>query len=166
MQANRILLAGEARRMEAPCGTALYPGYLISLNSSGAVIPHAVEGGAAEKAFAIEDALQGRIVSTQYAVATGTPGTPGYVGADPVQFIIGTAGTEVNAMLAATYAYTVGEQLISTGDGTLMPATSASSGGLVKQVVAVVLALPGTISTGIDLSGTGAVATLHPVRLL
>ena len=166
MIANRILLAGEARRMEAPCGTALYPGYLISLNSSGNVIPHASEGGRAEKAFAIEDALQGRIVSTAYAVASGTPGLASYVGPDKVQFIIGVSGTEVNAKLKAGYAYTVGQSLISSGDGTLMPLASASSAGQVLQEIAIVLALPGTVATGLDLSGTGAVDTLHPVRLI
>ena len=164
MIANRIHLVGEYRHMEAPCVTALYPGMLLQLNSAG-VAPHTTAGGFAERAFALEDVLQGNITSTQYGVGSGTYGVAGYIGPDMVQYALEMPGSEVNAMLAAGYAYTVGEKLISAGDGTLKPASASDSAVVLDQAVAIILPLPGTTGTGLDLSATGAVATLHPVRV-
>ena len=168
MTANRIWLSGEGVLKEAACGTALYPGHLVMLNSSGNVIPHNTEAGYAERAFALEDALQGNIVTTAYAVATGSTGASSWMGPDRVQYAILSPGAVVNAKLKAGYVYTVGGQVVSAGDGTLEPVASLSTTTVtVKQVIGILLApLGSTSTTAIDLSATGAVATLSPIRVL
>jgi hypothetical protein len=168
MKANRILLTGDHRLMEGLCYTAIKPGMLIKLNSSGQLIPHNSASGAAERAFALEDALQGNTVDTAYVVTSGTAGLADYVPADMVQYALVAPGAEVNALLGGGYAYTVGEKLVSGGDGTLVPATTTNSATAPgeEHIIAIVLPLPGTASTGLDISDSSGDDQLHPVRIL
>lgn len=145
--ANRIHSKGSYVYDEAVAGEAsIYPGMLLELNSDGEVIMHDTEGGRAEKAFAIEDALQGNTVDDAYAAD------------DVVAYIIPVQGAEVNALLKAGYDYAIGDELISAADGTLKQATEISSGETVDDVVAVV-------TEAVDLTGSGAVDTLASVRV-
>jgi len=169
MIANRIMLAGEYRQMEGKCGASLiYPGMLIVGDGAGNKVPHATEGGFAERAFALEDALQGNTTATpynpvNYANGVSSVGAP----ADPVQYALAAPGSEVNALLAPGYVYALDTRLISDGAGHLMPAASISSADILYQVIAICLRPIGSTSnTAIDLSASGAVATLNPVRVL
>ena len=68
MIANTITLSGSFRQKLKKCGASLvYPGMLIKPeNTTEGAIPHPTAGAVAERAFAIEDALQGNSVATPY----------------------------------------------------------------------------------------------------
>lgn len=146
MAANRIVLIGCGRQEEAVAVGILSPGHLIKLDSAGKVLKHATEGGYSERAFAVEDALQGKTKSDAYAVG------------DVVTYHLAAPGDEVQAVLKAGVSYAIGDDLISAGDGTLKKLSAAASGVTVKQVVAVV-------KEALNLSASGAVATLGVVRV-
>jgi hypothetical protein len=145
--ANRIHLIGEARQEEARAAGTITPGMLVLRGSAGTLVAHSAEAGYAERAFAIEDALQGRPISTNY--------TSGEL----VLYNLELPGNVVNALLKAGNNYLVGDQLVSAGDGTLIVLAQISSGVTVKQVI-------GVVETALDLSASGAVNTRTPVRIL
>ena len=138
---QKIVCKGEFEHVEHPASAALSPGHLVELLSTGKVRKHATAGGFAETAFAEEDALQGRTVDTAYAAD------------EPVMIAIAQRGAIVRARLAPGVAYTKGMRLISAGDGTLTQVDASE-----KQVIAV-------CTEALDLSASGAVATLSPVRV-
>lgn len=149
MSDNAIHLAGDYRHEEALASGSVKPGYLLEITSATAdtVKAHATEGGYSERAFAKEDALQGNTKSTTYATTTR------------VMYNLELPGNEVQAFLKAGENVTKGEQLISAGDGTLIAKGSATSAGVVMQVIAIAM-------EALDLSGSGDVDTLMPVRVL
>ena len=148
MAKRRIHSKGEYRQEEAYASGTITPGMLIELDSSGYVKAHATEGGYGERAFAVEDALQGKTVSDNYT--TTNP--------DLVTYILPTKGACVNALLKAGYNYTIGTELISAGDGTLIPNGQESSGVTVKEIIA-------EVTEASDLSASGASNTLSEVRI-
>ena len=145
---NRIHLKGSYRHEEAIAGAAgIYPGMLVMLNSSGEVVVHATAGGWAEKAFAEEDALQGHTIDTVYEDDS------------VVSYVLPEQGGEVNVMLKEGYDYSIGTQLVSAGDGTLMPYDDMESDGTVLEVLAV-------CTEALDLTVSGAEDIVSPVRVL
>ena len=104
---TRIQLIGEGRQEEGRAAAVIKPGMLIAQNSAGALIPHGVAGGPAERAFALEDPLQGNGIDDDYAI--GDLVTYGVQGQSDVVF----------AFLAAGEHCTPNEFLTSNGDGTL-----------------------------------------------
>jgi len=139
---NKIHQRGQYQAAEllADTGT-IYPGMLLEATTTG-VKAQSTSVGFFERMFALEDALQGNTVATVYTVST------------PVQIAIEVSGNIVLALCKAGYAYTVGEQVFPYGDGTLRPTT-----GTPKQLV-------GTVLVATDLSASGAVDTLVPIRLV
>jgi len=137
---SRIHSKGDYRYEEHVADAALSPGHLLEINSDNEVLKHNSADTVAECLFAMEDALQGRLVSTAYAAAEVVP------------CILPAKGSVVNARLYAGTSYTVGAMLESNGDGTLATGTT--------YPIAVVE------DSACDLSGSGAVDTLHPVRIL
>ncbi len=138
---SKIYSKGEYRTEEYDAGEAgIYPGMLLEINSSNAVIKHNSPSTVAEALFAIEDALQGKVVADVY-----TSGAK-------CACIIAQKGAVVNALLHAGTNYTIGTILESHGDGTLAAGST--------YPVAVVE------DSACDLSASGAVDTLHPVRIL
>ena len=109
---KRIHLLGEGRHEEAVAAGAITPGMLINQNSAGAVVVHPTAGGWAEKAFALEDALQGKTIADAYASG------------DRVSFVLGKSGDVVYAWLSGGEGATPDEFLTSNGDGTLKVASS------------------------------------------
>jgi hypothetical protein len=147
MAKRRIHSKGDYQQDEKVAAGTITPGMLIEMVSGAATVQaHATEGGNAERAFAVEDALQGNTVSDNYAAAA------------LVTYILPVPGSCVNALLKAGYAYTVGMALISAADGTLKPEAEATSGVTVKQII-------GECTEACDLSGSGAVNTLSEIRL-
>lgn len=146
---NTIQLNGEFRHEEGIASGTVSPGMLLERTSATThtVKAHATEGGYAERAFAVEDALQGNTVDDDYADG------------DLVSYHLAVPGAEVQALIKAGSVVSVGEQLISGGDGTLIPNGDESSGTTVKQIIAVA-------TEAIDLSDSGDVDTLSPVRVL
>lgn len=106
---NQILLTEMGGfHEEYPAAAALKPGHLIELTSATKVQKHSTSGGAAQKMFAKEDALQGKTIDDAYA-------------ADDVVFgYIAQPGDRLQARVAANAAaITEGDWLASAGDGTL-----------------------------------------------
>ncbi len=92
---------------EYEAGDIIIPGQLVQVVSDGTVQPHGTAGGVAEKAFALEDELQGKGIDDAYAIG------------DRVQVMYARPGDEVHAFLKEGGSITVGEFLESAGDGSL-----------------------------------------------
>jgi hypothetical protein len=97
---------------------------LLENDSNNQVKPHATEGGRAERLCAMEDALQGKIVSQLYASA------------DIVTCGLPAVGTVMNMLIKDGETITIGEELVSGGDGTLKAADNLASSGLLLPVIA------------------------------
>ncbi len=118
---------GDFRREEAIGSGALVPGYLVEkfVSGDGAVRAHSVEGGRGLVMVAIEDALQGKTLMDAYADG------------DKVQYNIQRPGTRFLGVLKVGETVLIGDELISAGDGTLIKASSASSGTTIQKVMAI-----------------------------
>jgi pantothenate kinase type III len=148
MAKRRIHAKGDFQQEEALAGGTITPGMLIELNSAGAVIAHNSEGAIAERAFAIEDALQGKTVSDNYSSGA------------LVTYILPTKGACVNALLKDAYNYAIGDLLVSAGDGKLKPVSGLTSAALLKDTIAV-------CTEALDLTATSTLTdTLSEVRIL
>jgi len=142
---NRIHLRGPyAQFEEALASGTVKPGHLLELTDASAdtVKAHATAGGFSERAFALEDALQGNDVDDDYSAA------------DRVQYVLAQPGDIVFAWIVAGEDISKGDQLISSGDGTLKETTGTPS-----QIIAVAL-------EDLDLSASGAVNTRLACRVL
>lgn len=114
---NRIHSKGPYRHEEYKANSALiYPGFLLSVDSNGEVIPHATEGGVAEALFAMEDALQGKTVTTIYSDDS------------IVTCILPNKGSEIVAVIEAGQAIGIGDKLMSRGNGKLVEYRDLDSG--------------------------------------
>jgi hypothetical protein len=160
---NKVFLAGTFRAISLPAAATIFPAMLIEAVAGG-VQPHSTAGGFAEKMVAVEDALQGGTIQGYWGL--GQPagnGPTGYTvagllgfGPDMVQINIMQSGNLVNMILLAGYNYTVGLKLISDGAGHLKPTTGSPS-----QIIATI-----PFGYGVNLSASGAVNTINPVRFL
>lgn len=107
---------GEPLPKEGKAAAAITPGQLIKYDSTaGQVIRHATAGGSAAKMFAIEDSLQGKQISDDYAQNSR------------VQFVHAGPGDEINAILATSQTIAVGDYLESAGNGNLRKASGEES---------------------------------------
>ena len=107
---------------ERPCGsTAITPGMLVELEAGGTVKPHASADADVEKAFALEDELQGRGIATNY--------TEG----DPVQIWFANAGEVVYGIMDSGVTPAVGSFVQSNGDGKLKAAADGTTIGVVLE---------------------------------
>ena len=97
---------------------------LVELNSSGTLDPHSTEGGRAERMIALEDGLQGGTVDIDYEDG------------DIVSVAIAAQHSEFNMIITGGETITIGEELISAGDGKLMARDNSSSGVTVQETVA------------------------------
>lgn len=138
---KRIHLLGQGRHEELTAGGAITPGHLLAMNAAGDVIVHGVAGGPAEKAFALEDALQGETIADAYADD------------DIVTVVLAQPGDVVYAWLAAGESVDPSDFLTSNGDGTL------KAGATTDHRVAA------PIET-VDNSASGAVDVRIKVRVL
>lgn len=149
MAFKTIHLLGEARTEEDIAGGALTPGHLVEkYNDSGdaKLRVHQTQGGFAERAVAVEDALQGREIDTAYAAD------------ERVTYKLFATGSVAYLYLKAGQNVALGDKLISNGDGTLIANGQEATGVSVEQIV-------GQAEEALDLSATGAVDTRLPVRL-
>jgi len=109
---KRIHLLGSGRHEEAKGASIIKPGMLLAQDAVGSVILHSGAAGPAEKAFALEDALQGRTIETSYAVG------------ERVSFVLASSGDVVYAWLSGGEKVNPSSFLNSNGDGTLQAGTS------------------------------------------
>ncbi len=105
--AKTIILKGMGIRNERVANAAITPGHLVETMSTGYVRVHATAGGHGQKAFAVEDDLQGNTISTAYATS------------GRVQYEVMQRGAVVNALIADGSTVVIGSPLESAGDGTL-----------------------------------------------
>lgn len=110
---KRIHLLGSGRHEEGVAAATITPGMLISRTSAGKVTPHAVSGGAAERNYALEDALQGKTITHDYAAD------------DLVAFVSASPGDVIYALLADGENAANGAKLTSNADGTLQVAAGS-----------------------------------------
>ena len=91
------------------------------------MVVHATAGGSCQKLFALEDELQGKIV------------TDAYSSGDIVQFHVAQRGDEVQAILKASENVAIGDALESAGDGTLQKYVANTADIYVNNIVAYAL---------------------------
>lgn len=123
MAYRRIHSKGAYRYEEANAGGTVTPGMLVELNPAGAYIAHAEEGGRCERAFAQEDALQGKAVGDNYASGS------------LMGVILPSVGSEVVALIKTGEAGAIDDEVVSAGDGTLRRWGVGGSGVTEWQVV-------------------------------
>lgn len=99
---NTIWLKGDYVAKEREANAAITPGDLVELMSTGLVRPHAIKGGPAQRAFALENDLIGKGIDDAYSAG------------DVVRYAVFRAGAEVYARVAE--AVTIGDYLESNGD--------------------------------------------------
>lgn len=102
-------------RLEKVAAAAITPGHLVELTSAGKVQKHSSAAGNVLPMFAMEDYLQGKLISEDYAAAA------------PVQVAIPQRGDVIQARLADGESVVIGDQVESAGDGTLQKHVADSS---------------------------------------
>lgn len=147
MAVKKIHVLGSGRYDEIVAAGAITPGHLVEQDSDNAVVVHNSEGARHERLFAIEDALQGNTIDDAYAST------------DLVALVFANVGDFVRAWLKAGETATIGEELMSAGDGTLMCVDNITSGVTLQHIV-------GIAQEALDLSASGAVATRITVRIV
>lgn len=122
---------------EYTAAAAITPGMLVELTSDGEVQAHSSAAGAAEKMFATEDQFQGKTIADAYAAD------------DLVQCWFPQRGDVVYALLANGEDASIGDKLVSDGNGALAVVGSGED-----NVIAVALeAVDMSGSSGVDPSG-------------
>lgn len=136
-----LLIASDSRHEEYIAAVPVLPGELLIRNAANNVSPHSVEGGIAERMYALEDALQGRTIDDAYAAG------------ELVAVGVCNPGDKILARLDAGANVVIGDHLESAGNGKLTKATGSNT----------VLAIA---EQAIDNTGSEAVVVYIPVRLL
>lgn len=149
MANNTIVLKGHGARNEAVANAAITPGHLVELMSTGKVRAHAGAGLSAEKAFAVEDDLQGKDIADAYSTS------------DNVQYNIMLPGDEVYALLADGETAVIGSKLESAGDGTLRVVDTDSSAATIE-----VGSIVGVAVEAVDLSNSAVATGRITVRIM
>jgi hypothetical protein len=111
------------RHEEAVAAGTITPGMLCEITTSGTIQAHSTAGGRGERLVALEDALQGRGVDTDYSAA------------EIVQFAVMEPGGVFNMLMAAGETGSPGQEVVSGGDGTVILASNLDSSGLNLQVI-------------------------------
>lgn len=125
---NRIHSKGPYTHEEYVGGEAgIYPGMLLELQSDDTVDIHSDENGRAEAIFAEEDALQGKAIGDVYTVA------------NIVSCILPMVGCEIRALIQDGQDISIGERLVSAGDGTLKSLGTLDSEAIDVFVIAIAM---------------------------
>jgi len=123
---HRIHAKGPFVQEEYTAGEAISPGHLVDIHNNGLLYKHDVPEGKAERMFAQEDALQGKTIDDNYAAG------------DIVTVILPVLGAEVQAWLINDQIVSIGDWLVSNGDGCLRR-EDEGSGFTDTRVVAVAM---------------------------
>jgi len=150
MSYNRIVLQGTGRRFEAnvTSGQTITPGMLVKLTSNSTVRPHNSAGQVAERAFAVEDDLQGKVITDNY--------TTGVL----CQYEVLNSGDVAYLPIANGENIAVGDFLVSDGAGKLDKYVADSAG-----VVEYPLSIIGVALDALDLSGSVSSGSIR-VRIM
>lgn len=148
--ANRIHSKGPFRHEETKAAEAgIYPGMLLRLDANGEVEIHDVEGGELgdETLVAEEDALQGNTVDTVYADDA------------IVSYMIPNKGSVVNLLVEDGQDLSIGEKVMSAGNGCVKAIDTLESGETLAHVI-------GIAEEAIDLTGSPVLNTISPIRIV
>lgn len=143
------LLAGEAgaflhAEALAAAGSAIVPGMLVEITSTGTVQEHSTAAANAQKAFALPNLPNGGTIDDVYPVG------------DLVRYGVARSGQEAYALVAAAAtAVPQGAALESAGDGTLRVQTAAAATSQAQRDSVVAYALE-----AVDNSGGGTTARI------
>lgn len=121
---NTIIVKGDLVRKEGEASAAITPGDLIEFGGAADVQVHSTVGGAARRAFALENEPVGKGVDDAYAAG------------DTVQYGVFYPGAEVYARLSAGETCSKGDALESAGNGRLQVSSSAVAGSIVAWALA------------------------------
>lgn len=123
---DKIQISGQFTQVEHEVGASgIYPGMLVMVDSDDEAVVHDTLGGVAEVLIPIEDFYAGQTVDD--ALTSG----------EQNQFVIPQPGAVFQGLVKLGEALSIGERLISGGDGTFIAESSAASSDLVKQVIAI-----------------------------
>lgn len=123
---DKIQISGQFTQVEHEVGASgIYPGMLVMVDSDDEAVVHDTLGGTCEVLVPIEDIHAGQTVDD--ALTSG----------ERNQFVIPHPGAVFQGLVASGQALSIGEKLISGGDGTFIAENAASSADLVKQVIAI-----------------------------
>lgn len=148
MSKNVIEVSGEFTRVEHVVGAAsIYPGMLCMVNSDDEIVVHATEGGECEVLIPMEDVFAGNTVDDVL--------TDG----ERAQCLIPHSGAVFQGLLESGQTVTIGENLVSAGNGKFIAEDAATSSGVVKKVI-------GIAREACDLSGSSDADTLIKIRRL
>lgn len=146
MTYRTVVLNGALRIKEALASGSVTPGHLVARSSATQVVVHPTDSGFAQKLFAIEDDLQGKMVSEAYSTTSR------------VRFHVAAPGDEIAALIKTSETIAVGDKLVSAGDGTLKKFVAQNTGDadstdggvdiVTGQVVAVALEAVSTAPSG------------------
>lgn len=139
MALKTIVYKGSGIRKEAVAGGAITPGHLVALDSSGDLIVHATNGGQAQRAFAVENELNGGEIGDAYATL------------DRAFYEVLPHGAEVYGWLADEENAAIGNFLASFGDGTMK----------VLDTIAAVVQATGAVTDDDSAASNGLVVYLH-----
>jgi len=131
---------------ELVAASTISPGMLCEVIAAGTVQAHSLEGGRAERLIAMEDALQGNGVDTDYSAD------------DPVSLAIARPGETWNLLMASGEDGAPGAPVVSKGDGTVGCVDNVPSSGVITQVI-------GYIDPSEAAFSTLAADTLKAIRL-
>ena len=113
------------------------PGHLIVEGSGGTVTVHGTAAGSVIPCFALEDELQGKAITDNYASG------------DKVQCWYPYRGDQVYCILADGEDVAIGDLLVSAGDGTVAKLVAASA-----AVAEFALNVVGMATEAVDMSGS------------
>lgn len=129
------VIADGAIAKEAVANAAITPGMLIEKLSNGKVRAHGSAGCDAQRAFAVEDDLQGKEISEAYSSA------------NVVLYKVFQRGNEVYARLTTSQTINIGDWLESNGDGNLRKHASDSAGVIEYPEGIVGIAMESVVTT-------------------
>ena len=128
--------------LEFDAASAITPGMLLEIDSSGDVQPHSTaDGQVALKLFAREDDLQGNTISDAYTAA------------NRVMCNVARPGDEIYALIEDGETISIGDLLVSAGDGRLKKFTEDSSSPAVVETGRIVAVALEDIDLATDSSG-------------
>jgi len=131
---------------EREAASAITPGELLEVTSAGKYQAHSTADGPAMPIFALENELNGDDIDTDYASGTR------------VQGWYPARGDEVYAILADGQNVSIGDYLVSNGDGTLKKWVGGSAGEVEYpgQII-------GQAEEALDLSGSSGEESSGPL---
>lgn len=134
--------------IEHEAAAAITPGMLLQLNSTNKVQAHASSSGSVTPPmFALEDELQGKGITDNYASG------------DRVQVWVAQRGEVVNALLTDGENVSIGDKLASSGTGFLKKHDNDSIH--LEEIVGIALeAINRSSSSGADTNKTGRIAVM------